>query len=227
MKILIISLGGSIIVPEKIDYLFLKNFRNSLKKFYRTHKFAIVCGGGTIARKYIEILKKQGKNEKELSIAGIRATRMNALFLMQIFGKEANDSLPKNMKDIKDNLKKNNVTICGALRWASKSTSDSTAAKLANYLKSDFINITNVSGLYTADPKKNKNAQLISAISWKDFDKVANKIKFKPGEHFVLDQKAAKLIRKHKIPTYIIGQNLKNLESLLKNEKFRGTTIKN
>ena len=86
-EIIVLSLGGSLIIPKEIDYKFLKSFRKVLKKNYKNYKFVIVCGGGFIARQYINALKKQGKNEKELSLAGIRGTRMNALFVMQFFGK--------------------------------------------------------------------------------------------------------------------------------------------
>lgn len=224
-KIIVISLGGSLIVPEKMNYEFLKNFRKTLRKFYRTHKFIVVCGGGTIARKYISILEKSRKPENELSLAGIRATRMNALFMIQFFGKESNDNLPANMKEVKDYLLKNNVVICGALRYEKKSTSDTTAAKIANFLKTDFINITNVSGLFNENPQKNSKAKLISKISWREFDKKASKLKYKAGEHFVLDQQAAKIIKKHKIRTHIIGTELSNLTKILRRKKFKGTLI--
>ncbi len=225
MKKIVISLGGSLIVPDKIDFKFLDKFKKTLRKHYSTYKFIVVCGGGSIARKYIEALKKEGKSERELSQAGIRVTRMNSLFLIQFFGKEANDSLPLDMHEIKSNLIKNSVVFCGALRFSEKSTSDTTAAKLANYLKTEFVNITNVKGLYTSDPKKDKNAKFIKNISWKDFEKMALKSKYSPGQHFVLDQQAAILIKKHKTPTYIIDKNLKNLERILKNKKFDGTLI--
>ena len=225
-EIIVISLGGSLIIPEKIGYKFLNKFKKILRKYYRMYKFVIVCGGGTIARKYISALEKEGKSKRELSFAGIRATRMNANFLMQFFGKEANDGLPLNMKDIKSNLAKNSVVVCGALRYSNNSTSDTTAAKIAYYIGIDFINITNVKGLYNKDPKKYKNAKFISKISWKEFEKMALKTKFKAGQHFVLDQQAAVLIKKNEIKTYIIGNDLKNLERILKEKKFEGTLIK-
>jgi len=225
-KVIVLSLGGSLIVPEKTNFHFLDKFKKTLQKNYSKYKFVIVCGGGTVARKYISILKSQNKSKKELSLAGIIATRTNAQLIMQLFGKkEANDTLPKNMKQVKNNLKKNNVVICGALKYSKDSTSDTTSAQLANYLNTDFINMTNVPGLYDKNPKKNKNAKFIPKISWEDFEKLALKTRFKAGQHFVLDQNAAKLIRKHKIKTYIIGPKLKNLENLLKNKKFTGTTI--
>ncbi|MFH1290046.1 MAG: UMP kinase [Nanoarchaeota archaeon] len=226
-KVIVISLGGSLIVPKKMNPSFLIKFRNTLKKHYRTHKFVIVCGGGVIARKYILALREEGSPLKELAEAGIRATRMNAHFLMQMFNRsEANDTLPKNMREVKNDLAKNNAVICGALRFAPNSTSDGTAAKLANYLKSDFINMTNVAGLYNKNPTKHKNAKFIPVISWKDFNTMASKIKFKPGQNFVLDQNAAKLIKKHKIPTYLIGSS-KDLDNVLRGKRFKGTLISN
>ncbi|MBU0760981.1 MAG: UMP kinase [Nanoarchaeota archaeon] len=226
-KIIVISLGGSLIVPEKMNAPFLVQFTKTLKKHYKNYKFVIVCGGGVIARKYIAALREENprKSQKELNQAGIRATRMNARFMIQFFGKEANDSLPVNMKEVKDNLKKNNVVICGALRYTPNSTSDSTAAKLAHFLKTDFINMTNVAGLYNKDPTKHKNARFIPSISWKEFEKRALKIKFKPGQNFVLDQQAAKVIKKHKIPTYLLGPELQNIQKVLEGKKFKGTLI--
>jgi len=224
-KVIVISLGGSLIVPNKVDISFLKRFIEIIRKHYKNYKFVIVCGGGSVARKYIEAIRKETNSQRAISEAGIRATRMNALLIMQLFGKEANDYLPKNMQDVKNSLLKNNVAICGALRYSSNSTSDSTAAKLSHFLKAEFINITNVNGLYTSNPKKNKNAKLIKKISWKNFEKIAHKIKFKAGQHFVLDQQAASIIRKYKIPAYIIGPNLKNLSNLLEKKKLTGTFI--
>ena len=225
MKKIVISLGGSLIVPDKIDFKFLENLKKTLRKHYSTHKFIVVCGGGSIARKYIEALKKEKKSKYELSQAGIRVTRMNAIFMMQFFGKEANDALPKDMREVKNNILKNSVVICGALRFSENSTSDTTAAKLAHYLKTDFINITNVNGLFTKDPNKFKDAKFIPKVSWKEFEKMALKSKYSPGQHFVLDQSAAVIIKKYKISTYITGKNLKNLEKILKNKKFEGTII--
>ncbi len=225
MKKVVISLGGSVMIPDKINYKFLENFKKTLRKHYRTHKFVIVCGGGVIARKYIEALRAEGRNRKELSLAGIRATRMNAMFLIQFFGKEANDVLPRDMIDVRNELEKNNVVICGALRYDANSTSDGTAAKLAHHLKADFINITNVDGLYSDDPRKNRNAKLIRNISWKEFERIALKIKFEAGQHFVLDQNAAVMIRKNRIRTAIIGPEVRELEKAILGKKFNGTEI--
>lgn len=225
MKKIVISLGGSVIIPNSVNYDFLENFKKTVRKYYGKYKFIVVCGGGSIARAYINALKQENKPRKILAEAGIRATRLNAMFLIQFFGKEANEKLPLNMRQVEDKIRKNNIVICGALRYSPNSTSDSTAAKLAQHLKSEFINITNVSGLYTSDPAKNKEAKLISNISWIDFERKAKKMKYMPGQHFVLDQQASVIIRKNKIKTYLIGPDMKNFDRLLSGQKFEGTTI--
>ncbi|MCU0642475.1 MAG: hypothetical protein MUF61_02765 [archaeon] len=225
MKIMVISLGGSLIVPEKIDYKFLEDFKHTLRKHYGNWKFVVVCGGGTVARKYISILRADKQPEKQLSLAGIMATRTNARVMMQFFGKEANDALPGDMKDVKNELKKNNVVICGALRYTPHSTSDGTAARLANFLGGEFINVTNVKGLFTANPYTHKDARFIAHESWKQFEKRATARTYHSGQHFVLDQEAAVLIRKHKIKTYIVGDNPKNIDKILGGKKFIGTSI--
>ena len=88
-----------------------------------------------------------------------------------------------------------------------------------------FCNITNVPGLYDKDPRKFKNAKFISEISFGDFLRMANKVNYKPGQHFVLDQTAANMIMKNKITTYILGKDMGNLDNFLKRKKFRGTMI--
>jgi len=129
------------------------------------------------------------------------------------------------MLDIKNLLHKNNVVICGALRYSPHSTSDGTTAKIAQFLKTDFINITDVPGLFTKNPKEHKDAKLVPKISWKSFEKMAFSLKHEAGQHFILDQEASTIIKKHKIKTYIVGPNMNNLSKLLDGKKFIGTTI--
>ena len=225
-EIIVISLGGSLIVPKHIDTLWINKFKEKITKLTKKYKFVIVCGGGFVAREYITILKNEHKTQKQQSMAGISVTRMNARIMMQIFGDIANKELPLNMKHVSNTLQKKDIVFCGALKYAPNQTSDSTAAKLADYLKARFINITNVDGLYTNNPLKDKKAKLIKKISWSDFEKIALSIKYHPGQHFVLDQKASTIIRENKITTYIIGKKISSFRNLLNNKDFIGTIIK-
>ena len=58
MKV-VLSLGGSIIVPGKVDINFLKKFRKIILDFVKKgNKVAIIAGGGMTARLYQQASKK-------------------------------------------------------------------------------------------------------------------------------------------------------------------------
>lgn len=221
-KPIVLSLGGSVLVPDNVDVKFLKDFKKMLLGMNR--KFIVVLGGGRTARIYINGLRSGKLDIKTQSLMGIGITRMHAKFLSYFFGKVANSSIPTSMKDVRNLLGKNKVVFCGGLRYEPDNTSDGTAATLAHYFGTEFINITNVKGLFTKDPKL-KGAKFISNISFNDFHKMATKIKYVPGQHFVLDQNAAGLIKRYRIKTVIVGKDLKNLQKCLKSKKFVGTLI--
>jgi uridylate kinase len=226
-KIVVISLGGSIIIPDKINIKFLRNFKKTIIKNTDKYKFVIVCGGGNTARNYINGLNNEDIPEKEYyqGLLGISTTRLNARFMTYFFERDACQGIPHDMVEVENLLKKHDIIFCGALRYAGRETSDATSAKLAHHFNTFFINLTNVKGLYNKNPLEYKNAKFIPEISHKKFLKMALKEKFKPGQHFVLDQKAAKIIKKYKITSYILGSNVHDLDNLLNDKYFVGTII--
>lgn len=225
-RVFVLSLGGSLIVPSSgVNNSFLSDFKSSIKRLSRKNKFVIVCGGGSVARTYISSLRKAGVSEYLQSLMGISITRTNARFVSYFFDHDPDEGIPHDMKHVDRLLNKHDVVFCGALRYADNQTSDSTAVKLASFLNAEFVNLTNVSGLFTSDPSKNKSAKLIPKISSKDLHKLACSFKFSPGQHFVVDQDASRIIMKNKVKSYIIGSDMKNFVSLIEGKGFIGTEI--
>lgn len=224
MATLVISLGGSLIVPEEIDTAFLKRFKKLSQQLAKRHKLVIVTGGGSTARNYIAPIRKSKLDELYTSLVGIESTKLNAS-LVAAFLKQFH-LLPDSLQQVKKELEKNRVVVCGALGFTPKMTSDGDAAQIAEYINADLlVNLTNVNGLYTKDPKK-PGATLIKTITFKNFKKIADKTDYKAGQHFVLDQVAAAIITRAKIKTLILnGKDLKNLEKALEDKPFLGTTI--
>lgn len=224
-RVVVLSLGGSLIIPDEVDVKFLRQFKKTILRNTNKYKFIIVCGGGSTARKYISALREIGINEKLQSLSGISATRMNARFMNYFFNINPEEGIPHTTKLLKKYIKRDNVVFCGALEYKPDQTSDSTAAGIAKKFNAVFINLSNVAGLYNKNPREYKNAKFIKEISWNDFYKMAHKKKFRPGQHFILDQTASGIIKRHKITTYLLGKNLRELENVLKNKKFKGTII--
>jgi uridylate kinase len=225
MKTVVFSLGGSLVVPDNIDVAYLKKFKELITKLKKRFKIVIVTGGGKVAREYMAALRKVKLEEPYTSIVGIETTKLNAALVGGFIGQE--HLVPNELKEVKKSLSKSNVVVCGAVGFMPEMTSDGDAAMIAAYLKASyFINLTNVDGLYTANPKVSKTAKLISSISFEDFALNVGRIKFKAGQHFVLDQSASKIINKERIPTAIInGKKIKEVENFLLGKKFKGTII--
>ncbi|MDP1694613.1 MAG: UMP kinase [Candidatus Woesearchaeota archaeon] len=227
MKVEVLSLGGSVIIPtytDQIDYNYLKKLKRLFASI-KDRKFVIVVGGGSTSRKYMKALEQEGFDKKTQSVFGISVTRMNAKFMAYFFYGLASQSIPRSLLEVKNLLKHNKIVFTGGLRYEEDNTSDGTAARIANYLNTDFINITDVDGLYTKDPRKFKDAKLINHISFEDFDKMIKQITFHPGQHFVLDQHASAIIKRNKIRTTIIGKDIENIQRCLNDKDFKGTVI--
>lgn len=220
MTIIVLSLGGSIFYPNKLDSNYLRKFAKIIQKLAKKgFKFVIVTGGGKPAR--IAIGKVKSKSKKAKDWEGIHATRENA----KTVAKYVKGVFAEKFNDIPKLIKKNKVVIAGGFKPGM--TSDGDAAEIARLLKDKILfNLTNVDGLYDKDPNKYKTASIIPKISSKDFLKIMKKIGYKAGEHFILDLTAAIIAHKSKMKVYILnGRKLQNFENCILNKSFKGTLI--
>ena len=227
MKV-VISIGGSIIVPDGIDFRFLNKLKKVLFRLSKKHRIVVITGGGKTARRYIEALEKEGASEYTRDLVGIECTRLNARFLSSFLGYLYKE-VPRTLREVSVMLSRSRIVVCGGLgqgrRVDGGRTSDGTSAEIAQYIWAHlFINMTNVKGLYTKDPRKFKDAKFIPKISYKEFNKIMSKVKEKPGSHFILDSFAFRIVSRKKIKTIILC-GVKNLQGAIEGKKFVGTVI--
>jgi len=223
-KIYVISLGGSLVVPDEIDIQLLKKFKEIiLKEVKKSKKFIIIVGGGKTARKYQKAAKilTEVSNE-DLDWLGIHATRINAHLLLTIFRKYAYYRIIKNPKE-KVNFKEKILIATG---WKPGFSTDYDAVLLAKTYGTDIVvNLTNVDYVYDKDPDKFKDAKPIKEITWNDYLKLIEN-KWIPGMSAPFDPIASQLAKKFKFKVVILnGKKLENLKNFLNGKKFRGTLI--
>ncbi len=220
----IISLGGSLIVPDEIDTKFLKDFRAIVSaEIKRKKKFLLITGGGRTSRRYSEAAKALGElNPNDLDWLGIHSTRLNGHLLRTIFRKVAH---PQIIDDPNRKVKGNEPVLVAAGYRPGWST-DYVAVLLAKkHGGRVVVNLSNVDYVYTKDPRKFKDAKPIKEIAWKDFRKIVGN-KWDPGLHLPFDPVASKLAEKMKLKVVIMnGKNLPNLKNFLDGKQFKGTVI--
>lgn len=221
---LVISLGGSLLVPGEIDILYIKKITTLLKKVSsRFHRIVVVCGGGVVARKYQEVLKKVGKPKNEdLDLMGIAATRLNAQMIALALGSLADKTIITDPSIEHKTGKK--ILVAGG--WAPGRSSDDAAVRLAHtYGSHTVINLTNIAYVYSADPRKDKKAQPLPNLTWNEYKKIVGGT-WKPGANFPFDPVAAQFAARHgKTVIVADGKDIANLEKCLKGKGFRGTVI--
>ena len=225
MKTIVMSLGGSIIVPGEIQIKFLKLFREFILKFLRKdYKFIIVTGGGSVARNYINAASEISKiPDEDKDWLGIHATRINAHLIRTIFRKEAYPVVLDNpLKKI--NGAKYKLFIASG--WRPGWSTDYCAVLLAERFKADkIINASNIDYVYDKDISQYKDAKPIKEITWVKYRKIIGS-KWSPGMKAPFDPIASKMAQKLKTTVIITrGTNLQNLENILLNKKFKGTVI--
>jgi uridylate kinase len=231
-NIIVISLGGSLIVPRHIDWQFLKKFREIIvSEIKKGKRFVIITGGGYAAREYAQAANKVIKLTKDdQDWLGIHATRMNAHLVKTIFRAYAHPRINKNPRTKEDLMTHFSAgeKIMVAAGWRPGWSTDYVAAIIAQRLGAKkLINLSNIKYAYTKDPKKFADAKIIKEIGWKDFRRIVGN-RWDPGLNMPFDPVASKLAEDIGLEVIIAeGKNIANLKKILKGEKFQGTVIRN
>lgn len=206
---IVISLGGSLVVPDEIDVSFLKDFKKLIVSETKKGKnFKIITGGGKICRRYQDAAKQiASPSADDLDMLGIRALNLNKELIRILF------------KDC------DRVEIFGAEKPGN--STDTGAVLLAKNNNSEkVINLSNIDYVYDSDPKINPNAKKIEKISWAEYRKLIPK-DWNPGLNTPFDPIASKMAEKEGIEVVIMnGKPIDNLAKYLNGEKFLGTVIK-
>ena len=224
---IVMSVGGSLIVPDQIDSVFLQSF----KAFVDTQttdygrRFIIIAGGGRTARNYQEAAAAVSDlNSEDLDWMGIHATRLNGHLLRTIFRDSAHRVMITNPDEILDVPKHEKVVIAAGYRPGS--STDLRAVQIAEKIgATKVINLSNIDYVYTADPRTDPNATKIEDISWADF-RALIPADWDPGLSSPFDPIAAKTAERDTIEVAIInGSRLEEVSNYLKGSKFIGTKI--
>lgn len=227
-KTIIISLGGSLIVPDEINSAFVKEFKNVIEEeISKDYRFIIITGGGKTARKYQEAAEKIGGIDNEdKDWLGIHSTRLNAHLLRTIFKEHAHPIINKNPFDLEGFLKaKESILVASGYRPGN--STDYIAVLLAKQFGAKkIVNLSNIDYVCDKDPRTNPDAKKIKDISWPEFRKIVGDT-WDPGANVPFDPVASKTAAEEGMEVVILnGKNLDNFKKYLDGEEFVGTTIR-
>jgi len=226
-KVKVISLGGSIIVPDGVDFEFLNNFRRTIEAYLaedEDRRLILVCGGGGPAREYQKAYRRimvEPAAEAQDWI-GIAATRLNGELVRQLFAHHC----PEKVVTDPTALTLFPGRIMVAAGWKPGFSTDYDAVMLAKKFQADtVINLSNIAQVFTADPKSDPEAKALESLTWDEFRKLVGHT-WTPGKNVPFDPIATDLAAGSGLRVIVAaGRDLENLKKILADENFIGTTI--
>lgn len=213
------------IVPDGIDTQFLTRFREEIVgQIGKGLSFYIITGGGKTARNYRDAAAevRGDLSREDLDWLGIHSTRLNGHLVRTVFREHAYRRV---MKNPTRSVESDDPIIIGA-GWKPGWSTDYCAIIAAKTLGATrVVNLSNIDYVYTADPRKNPDAQKIEKIKWAEFRKLIPS-EWDPGLSSPFDPVAAREAEEAGIEVAIVnGAHLDRFSDYLSGKPFTGTVI--
>lgn len=211
---ILISVGGSLVVPDDIDLEFLGKLKAFiLEEVENGMQFVIVVGGGSTARKYQNAVRELSNVEtSEIDEIGITAIKLNVHMMKLMFA---------GVEEVEINP--------GIEEWEPGRSSDYGTVRVAKkYGAKKMINLTNIDFIYDVEKtKETGETQNLTDVTWDYFIKMLPR-EWTPGANVPFDPRASEFARDINLEVASInGQNLEELKNYIHGRDFRGTRIHN
>ena len=226
-KVFVLSLGGSVLIREKLNTAQIGKICHLVDNLRREgYRFVLVIGGGKTARDYVAAGKALGANNFALDELGIATSRLNAKLVIQALENPVHEVMT-DVNGAVSALEKNAVPVYGGLMPGF--TTDTVAALLSEVLGATFINLSNVDGVYSADPKENPEAKFYSTLTHEELMKIIARstgLGATPSQNVILDLPCALVLKRSRIKSVILNaEDVDNLENAIRGRDFKGTII--
>jgi len=220
-KRIVIKLSGRIFGMDNVKVL--KDYASFLVKISKICQPIVVAGGGNIARHYISHARSSGADESTLDELGIEISRLNAKLLIYALKNKAYSHPPTTLQEVKHAVDDGLIVVTGGLHPGQ--STNGTAALIAEKIKAEqFLNATDVDGVYDRDPNKYKRAKQFKQIELKNLKNMLVHEDSIAGGYDLMDIVALKIIERSKIKTRILKADTKIIEKAIKGSDV-GTKI--
>lgn len=225
MERVVVSLGGSVLVPDEDDARYLADLIALLRSVSRKVKLFAVTGGGRVARYYIETGRSLRIPERRLDELGIGVTRLNARLLGAALKGRANREPARSYAEAARLARRHPIVLMAGT--APGHTTDRVSASLARAVgAARIVNATSVEGVFTADPRKDPGARLLEHIGFEELVRLSGDGHRAAGPNVVFDPVAARVLARDRIPLGVVrGRDLEALEAAILGKPFHGTLV--
>ena len=220
-KRIVIKLSGRVFGMDNVKIL--KDYAQFLVKISKVCQPIVIAGGGNIARHYISQARSSGADESTLDELGIEVSRLNAKLLIYALQNKAYSHPPTTLQEIRHAVDDGLIVVTGGLHPGQ--STNGTAALIAEKVQAEqFLNATDVDGVYDKDPNKFPTAKKFKRIELKNLKTMLVHEDSVAGGYDLMDIVALKIIERSKIKTQILKADTKMIEKAIKGSNV-GTEI--
>jgi uridylate kinase len=221
-KRIVIKLSGRIFGMDNNTKL-LKDYATFLVKISKVCQPVIIAGGGKIARHYISHARSSGADESTLDELGIEVSRLNARLLIYALKGKAYPHPPTTLTEVRHAVDSGLIVVAGGLHPGQ--STNGTAALIAEKIHAvEFLNATDVDGIYDSDPNENPKAKKFRQIDLRSLRKMLVHEDSLAGGYDLMDIVALKVIERSKIRTRVIKADISVIDKAVKGQQV-GTEI--
>ena len=203
----------------------LPKYVDLIREFWGSgYRMTIVAGGGSLARRYIELGRRMNVNESLLDMLGISASRLNAQLLAAALSDIAYLPIPTNLDEVFRAWSTGRLVVTGVFQ---PGQSTATVA----LLNSEFLGIkrlidcANIDAVYTSDPRTDPNAKRLDKVSINELMAMLRSRTI-AGTYDLLDPWALSIAQRSSITIYVVGcGKLDSLRRLITEGVSNGTVI--
>lgn len=232
-RVIVIKIGGSLLFNNgKINSQKITEFCNIIKYNENFDTIVVICGGGALAREYINTVRGFKGTEALCDTFGIDISRINSKLLIAKLKDLAYPQVPKSIEELSIAKLFKKIIIMGGLQPGQSTTS--VALEVAEYISAtEVLILTDVAGIYDKDPKKFKEANLLKEINSTELQKIILDIsgadQAAAGEYRIFDAVSLQILKRSKIKVIIMsGKELSELQKFWNgNKDIIGTVITN
>jgi len=223
---LVFALGGSIVIPDKPDAVYIKKFAAFARELAEEgHRLVIVVGGGKTARRRIAKAAEMGASQSEQDEEGIKATRENAKLMAQAIGGQANQKIPEDIDSCKRIFDSGKITLMGGTEPGH--STDAVAIMMGEKIGSDIIfKTTDVGGIYDKDPQKHSDAKRFDKLTVGKLLDMVSGLPQAPGTYELVDLLGVNILKKAKLKMIALdGRDIENMRNAIDGKPFVGTVV--
>ena len=225
----IVALGGSLLYGDHDVKTWLGQLRQTLVHLEGNgRKIGLVIGGGKPARESIGLAQNLISDRFKLDEIGIAATRLNATILQTMLseiGCNVANIVPTSTDQAASLFETYDIVVMGGTNPGH--TTDAVSVAFARDAGAAHVIIaTNVSHVYTADPRTNADAEPLDTLTLKQLQEITGTEALGPGQSAAVDPIAVNWAIECGLRIGVLdGRDIGRIEDALEGRPFEGTLV--